>query len=54
MPAAQEAAAGHDHLTAAYADAAVYAPADPVATRDEKFFYGLEVVLDGLEMRLPR
>ncbi|MER5964979.1 TetR/AcrR family transcriptional regulator C-terminal domain-containing protein [Streptomyces sp. NPDC002057] len=54
MPAAQEAAAGHDHLTGAYADAAVHATADPVALRDEKFFYGLDVVLDGLEMRLPR
>lgn len=29
-------------------------PIDPVAIRDEKFFYGLDVVLDGLEMRLPR
>ncbi|MFF3843145.1 TetR/AcrR family transcriptional regulator C-terminal domain-containing protein [Streptomyces sp. NPDC001930] len=54
MPAAQQAAAGHDHLSEAYADAAVHAPVDPVAIRDEKFFYGLEVVLDGLEMRLPR
>ncbi|WP_406063546.1 TetR/AcrR family transcriptional regulator C-terminal domain-containing protein [Streptomyces sp. NBC_01077] len=54
MPAAQQAAAGHDHLTEAYADAAVHATIDPVAIRDEKFFYGLEVVLDGLEMRLPR
>ncbi|MFB7543256.1 TetR/AcrR family transcriptional regulator C-terminal domain-containing protein [Streptomyces zaomyceticus] len=54
MPAAQQAAAGHDHLAGAYADAAVHAPIDPVALRDEKFSYGLDVVLDGLEMRLPR
>ncbi|MFG2841207.1 TetR/AcrR family transcriptional regulator C-terminal domain-containing protein [Streptomyces zaomyceticus] len=53
MPAAQQAAAGHDHLAGTYADAAVHAPVDPVALRDEKFFYGLDVVLDGLEMRLP-
>ncbi|GEB62223.1 TetR/AcrR family transcriptional regulator C-terminal domain-containing protein [Streptomyces gardneri] len=54
MPAAQQAAAGHDHLAEAYADAAVRAPVDPVALRDAKFAYGLDVVLDGLEMRLPR
>ncbi|MFH9727520.1 TetR/AcrR family transcriptional regulator C-terminal domain-containing protein [Streptomyces sp. NPDC017254] len=54
MPAAQQAAAGHDHLADAYADAALHAPADPAALRDKKFSYGLDVVLDGLEMRLPR
>ncbi|MGW6788914.1 hypothetical protein [Streptomyces chartreusis] len=27
---------------------------DPVALRDEKFAYGLEVVLDGLALRLTR
>ncbi|WP_216822286.1 hypothetical protein [Streptomyces aureus] len=54
MPAAQEAAAGHDHLTEAYADAAVHAPIAPVALRDERFSYRLDVVLDGLEVRLPR
>ncbi|MEV7568560.1 TetR/AcrR family transcriptional regulator [Streptomyces tanashiensis] len=54
MPAAQQAASGHDHLAEAYADAATRVAADPVATRDAKFAYGLEVVLDGLEMRLPR
>ncbi|MEU7298218.1 TetR/AcrR family transcriptional regulator C-terminal domain-containing protein [Streptomyces exfoliatus] len=54
MPAAQQAAAGHDHLTDAYADAAVHAAIDPVTLRDEKFSYGLDVILDGLEMRLPR
>ncbi|KQX12529.1 TetR family transcriptional regulator [Streptomyces sp. Root431] len=53
MPAAQQAAAGHDHLTDAYADAAVHAVLDPVAIRDAKFTYGLDVVLDGLAMRLP-
>ncbi|MEX0173284.1 TetR/AcrR family transcriptional regulator C-terminal domain-containing protein [Streptomyces sp. LMG1-1-1.1] len=54
MPAAQQAAADHDHLAEAYADAAVHATVDPVAIRDAKFSYGLDVVLDGLEMRLPR
>ncbi|GAA1275420.1 TetR/AcrR family transcriptional regulator C-terminal domain-containing protein [Kitasatospora nipponensis] len=51
MPAAQRAAADHDHLAAAYAEAA---PLDPVRIRDDKFGYGLEVVLDGLALRLPR
>ncbi|MFC9592157.1 TetR/AcrR family transcriptional regulator C-terminal domain-containing protein [Streptomyces sp. NPDC056944] len=54
MPAAQQAAAGHDHLAEAYADAATRSAADPAAVRDAKFAYGLDVVLDGLEMRLPR
>ncbi|MGW2249107.1 TetR/AcrR family transcriptional regulator C-terminal domain-containing protein [Kitasatospora sp. NPDC001660] len=52
MPAAQEAADGFEHLSDAYATAA--AAIDPVATRDTKFSYGLEVVLDGLALRLPR
>jgi AcrR family transcriptional regulator len=51
MPAAQQAAAGHEHLADTYADAA---PADPAQIRDDKFAYGLDVVLDGLAMRLPR
>ncbi|MFF3609910.1 TetR/AcrR family transcriptional regulator C-terminal domain-containing protein [Streptomyces sp. NPDC002463] len=54
MPAAQQAAAGHDHLAESYAAAATHAVVDPVAIRDSKFAYGLDVVLDGLEMRLPR
>ncbi|MFF8381452.1 TetR/AcrR family transcriptional regulator [Streptomyces sp. NPDC015661] len=54
MPAAQQAAADHDHLAESYAEAAAQAAADPVAIRDAKFAYGLDVVLDGLEMRLPR
>lgn len=52
MPAAQQAAAGHEHLAGGYANAAA-AIADPVALRDEKFRYGLDVVLDGLALRLP-
>ncbi|MEE1784856.1 TetR/AcrR family transcriptional regulator [Streptomyces sp. SP17BM10] len=52
MPAAQEAASGFEHLSGAYTTAA--AEVDPVATRDDKFGYGLEVVLDGLALRLPR
>ncbi|GAA0679971.1 TetR/AcrR family transcriptional regulator C-terminal domain-containing protein [Kitasatospora atroaurantiaca] len=51
MPAAQQAAAGHDHLADPYA---VAADLDPVEIRDSKFAYGLEVVLDGLALRLPR
>jgi AcrR family transcriptional regulator len=52
MPAAQLAAADHDHLADAYAKAD---PAlDPVAVRAGKFDYGLDVVLDGLALRLPR
>ncbi|WP_035846531.1 TetR/AcrR family transcriptional regulator C-terminal domain-containing protein [Kitasatospora azatica] len=50
MPAAQQAAADHDHLAEAYA---APLPVDPVEIRDSKFGYGLEVVLDGLALRLP-
>ncbi|MDX6348705.1 MAG: hypothetical protein QOF84_3495 [Streptomyces sp.] len=50
MPAAQRAAADHDHLADAYAAGAVL---DPAEIRDTKFAYGLDVVLDGLAMRLP-
>ncbi|MFD9723212.1 TetR/AcrR family transcriptional regulator [Streptomyces sp. NPDC059072] len=54
MPAAQQAAEGHDHLTDSYAAAATEVSAsDPAAMRDAKFAYGLEVVLDGLALRLP-
>lgn len=53
LPAAQQAAAGHAHLADDYADATA-ATRDPVALREEKFAYGLEVVLDGLALRLPR
>ncbi|WP_330349872.1 TetR/AcrR family transcriptional regulator C-terminal domain-containing protein [Streptomyces sp. NBC_00582] len=53
MPAARRAAAGHEHLADGYAQAAA-ATADPVALREEKFRYGLDVVLDGLALRLPR
>ncbi|KUN77537.1 TetR/AcrR family transcriptional regulator C-terminal domain-containing protein [Streptomyces griseoruber] len=53
MPAAREAAAGHAHLADGYAQAAV-ATADPAALREEKFRYGLETVLDGLALRLPK
>ncbi|MFE2165958.1 TetR/AcrR family transcriptional regulator [Streptomyces sp. NPDC059447] len=51
MPAAQQAAEGHDHLTESYAEAATDV-SDPVARRDAKFAYGLEVMLDGLALRL--
>ncbi|MBV6700010.1 TetR/AcrR family transcriptional regulator C-terminal domain-containing protein [Kitasatospora aureofaciens] len=52
MPAAQEATVGFEHLSDAYEAAA--ADLDPAAARDAKFEYGLEVVLDGLTLRLPR
>jgi AcrR family transcriptional regulator len=51
MPAAQQAAAGYDHLAEAYAAPAT---SDPAEIRDAKFGYGLEVILDGLALRLPR
>ncbi|MFJ2187575.1 TetR/AcrR family transcriptional regulator [Kitasatospora sp. NPDC087861] len=54
MPAAQEATAGFDHLTDAYAVATADPEPDPAAVRDAKFAYGLDVVLDGLALRLPR
>ncbi|MFF4014165.1 hypothetical protein [Streptomyces sp. NPDC001843] len=51
--AAQQAAAGHDHLAdSSAADAA--SAQDPAEIREAKFRYGLEVVLDGLALRLPR
>jgi AcrR family transcriptional regulator len=49
MPAAAEAAAGYDHLAESYAAP----PPDPVELRDTKFANGLEIVLDGLALRLP-
>ncbi|MET8454042.1 TetR/AcrR family transcriptional regulator C-terminal domain-containing protein [Streptomyces sp. NPDC005209] len=52
LPAAQQAAADHDHLADSYRDAAVRT-ADPVKLRDDKFAYALEIVLDGLALRLP-
>ncbi|MFE2726586.1 TetR/AcrR family transcriptional regulator C-terminal domain-containing protein [Kitasatospora sp. NPDC059327] len=51
LPAAKEAVADTEHLATAY-DAAL--DVDPVELRDSKFHYGLEVVLDGLALRLPR
>jgi AcrR family transcriptional regulator len=49
MPAAQQAAASYDHLSESYA-----APLpDPASVRDTKFANGLEVILDGLALRLP-
>ncbi|MFF3329750.1 TetR/AcrR family transcriptional regulator C-terminal domain-containing protein [Streptomyces sp. NPDC002888] len=52
LPAAQEAAAAHDHLAGTYAEAGA-AATDPVALRDEKFAGALDIVLDGLATRLP-
>lgn len=50
LPAAEQAAAGYEHLAGPYV--ATHG-IDPVARRDDKFRYGLDVVLDGLAMRLP-
>ncbi|WP_367129799.1 MULTISPECIES: TetR/AcrR family transcriptional regulator C-terminal domain-containing protein [Streptomyces] len=52
MPAAQQAAAGHENLTEAYATAVTDA-LDPAEAREAKFAYGLEAMLDGLALRLP-
>ncbi|MET7652323.1 MULTISPECIES: TetR/AcrR family transcriptional regulator C-terminal domain-containing protein [unclassified Streptomyces] len=52
MPAAQQAAAPYAHLADDYAASAAQST-DPVALREDKFTYGLEVVLDGLALRLP-
>jgi AcrR family transcriptional regulator len=54
MPAAQRAAASHEHLAGSYAATAAAAALDPVEVRDTKFAYGLDVILDGLAARLPR
>ncbi len=49
MPAAQQAAAGHEHLAWS---AAVAAAEDPAELREARFRSGLDVVLDGLALRL--
>jgi AcrR family transcriptional regulator len=51
MPAAQQAAADYDHLAEAYAAQPAF---DPAVLRDTKFANGLEVILDGLALRLER
>lgn len=48
LPAAQRAAADHEHLADTYSTS----PSDPAALRESKFAYGLDVVLDGLALRL--
>ncbi|MEV0534962.1 TetR/AcrR family transcriptional regulator C-terminal domain-containing protein [Kitasatospora sp. NPDC050463] len=50
MPTAQAAVSGSEHLASAY-DAVV--GVDPQGLRDTKFRYGLDVMLDGLALRLP-
>ena len=51
MPAAQQAAAAYDYLNEAYA--ATPTMPDPAEERDTKFANGLEIILDGLALRLP-
>lgn len=53
LPAAQRAVDGHEHLARGYAVTAETIT-DPVALRDAKFAYALDIVLDGLEVRLAR
>jgi hypothetical protein len=48
MPAAQRAAAEYEHLADPHAGGV-----DPADLRYSKFAYGLEVVLDGLSLRIP-
>ncbi|MEV6972408.1 TetR/AcrR family transcriptional regulator C-terminal domain-containing protein [Kitasatospora sp. NPDC093806] len=55
MPSAQEAVADTEFLADAFAEAAAAAATtDPADMRHAKFAYGLEVILDGLSLRLPR
>ncbi|MFJ5260678.1 TetR/AcrR family transcriptional regulator [Streptomyces sp. NPDC088387] len=55
MPAAQEVAARHVHLAASFEREDITAKvADPVALREDKFADGMEIVLDGLSLRLSR
>ncbi|MEU4272312.1 TetR/AcrR family transcriptional regulator C-terminal domain-containing protein [Streptomyces sp. NPDC026092] len=49
-PAAQQAASDHAHLADSYQES--LAALDPVESRDAKFAYGLDVILDGLALRL--
>jgi hypothetical protein len=53
LPTARQVSAGHDHLAAAEATTAAQA-VDPARLRDDKFAYGLAVVLDGLALRLRK
>ncbi|MGW1953682.1 TetR/AcrR family transcriptional regulator C-terminal domain-containing protein [Streptomyces sp. NPDC001920] len=54
LPAAQQAVAGHEHLARGYAETEGAATTDPAALRDAKFTSALEIVLDGLALRLTR
>ncbi|WP_128433961.1 TetR/AcrR family transcriptional regulator C-terminal domain-containing protein [Streptomyces cyaneus] len=52
LPAAQQAVAEHEHLAKGYAETEEAATTDPAAMRDAKFAAALEIVLDGLTLRL--
>lgn len=52
LPAVQQATASHSHLAQGYADTEKAATTDPVALREAKFEAALDVVLDGLSLRL--
>ncbi|QOV37024.1 TetR/AcrR family transcriptional regulator C-terminal domain-containing protein [Streptomyces ferrugineus] len=52
LPAAQQAAAGHEHLAPGYARTEEAAITDPAALREAKFAAALDIVLDGLALRL--
>jgi AcrR family transcriptional regulator len=53
LPAAQRAAASHEHLAESYAEPAL-TDRDPAEVRETKFANGLDIVLDGLTLRLPK
>ena len=52
MPAAQQAVADHEHLAKGYAQTEEVATTDPATMRDTKFAAALDIVLDGLALRL--
>lgn len=52
LPAASQAMAGHEHLARTTPASDADAVANPAAAREARFAQGLEVVLDGLALRL--
>jgi len=54
LPAVQQATAPYNHLAHGYAATEEAVTTDPAALREAKFVHALEIVLDGLELRLKR
>ncbi|MFJ8782629.1 TetR/AcrR family transcriptional regulator C-terminal domain-containing protein [Streptomyces sp. NPDC102476] len=52
LPAVQQATAPHSHLSQGYAETEEAVTTDPAALRDAKFEAALDIVLDGLSLRL--